>query len=332
MAVSRSPPLLLRSIKGRPFSLGDMATAYSKPHLTFADQLALLKSRGLKVRDEAQALAYLERVGYHRLAPYWLPLIQSSGSYHPNAEFQNAVDLYVFDKKLRLIMLDALERIEVAVRVAVAHKIGARDAFGHRDSKYLDQARSNKHNPRVGCSEHNAWLTKADLAEGDAKEDWVSEFRSQYGGSLPVWMAVELWTFGTVVKLLEISHPNDRHAIAKKFGVLPDTFVSWMRCLNDVRNTCAHHGRLWNKPLVNQPMLPKTWEARTVQHIGSAMPSRTRIYGAAAITRYLLGIINPQSRWHERFKGIWQTFPVVPVLLPANAGCPQNWESHQLWQ
>src|SRR5690242_9811884 len=105
-------------------------TTYSKPYLSLPQQLALLESRGMQISDKPKALSYLERIGYYRLSAYWYPyrvpkIIRLSdgsteergdGTFKTGTEFSQIIDLYVFDKRLRLLMLDALERIEIALR------------------------------------------------------------------------------------------------------------------------------------------------------------------------------------------------------------------------
>src|SRR5690349_1743582 len=124
-----------------------MRRPFSKPYLPVAEQIALLRSRGMQITDEARAAAALERIGYYRLSGYWYPLrgsvVNSDGTttildqFQPNAEFGQVVDLYVFDKKLRLIMLDALERVEVGLRTDIALLLGARSALAHREPQHL---------------------------------------------------------------------------------------------------------------------------------------------------------------------------------------------------
>lgn len=116
-----------------------------KPWKSFEDQLKLLKARGMQVDDNAAALDYLERIGYYRLSGYWYPMRQidkeesehqkapvRSDRFLPGSRFEDAVRLYVFDKKLRLLALDVLERIEMAVRADVAYVLGKRHPMAHR--------------------------------------------------------------------------------------------------------------------------------------------------------------------------------------------------------
>jgi abortive infection bacteriophage resistance protein len=201
-----------------------MLPPYAKRHLSFADQLALLMQRGLMVTDQSKAIHHLQRIGYGRLTLYWQPFQQNipdpsdpartvrSELFRPGAEFRHAVDLYLFDKQLRLLFLDAIERIEVALRVDLAHALGKRDPWAHRNTAFLDAHRANQ--AMQGSTRHASWLTKADQSITRSKEDWVERFLASYSSPLPIWMAVEAWDFGTLSWLLEMAHPNDRFAMA----------------------------------------------------------------------------------------------------------------------
>ena len=110
--------------------------AYKRPWKTFDEELKLLESRGMLVTERDSSLSYLERIGYYRLSAYWYPFRVFSFSqdsntgkitskatdvFAENTQFVNAVELYIFDKKLRLVVLDALERIEDSLRVDMAY-------------------------------------------------------------------------------------------------------------------------------------------------------------------------------------------------------------------
>ncbi len=106
---------------------------YDKPALTFDEQLALLQQRGLHVPDTARARHWLQRVSYYRLSAYFLPF-KHGELFRAGTDFDDVAGLYVFDRKLRLLVLDAIERIEVAMRTAVTYEVGHRfGAFGHTD-------------------------------------------------------------------------------------------------------------------------------------------------------------------------------------------------------
>ncbi|NOQ51188.1 MAG: hypothetical protein GQ578_03055 [Desulfuromonadaceae bacterium] len=96
---------------------------YNKPPITVDQQAELLIERGLICDDLPRLKRYLASIGYYRLSAYWLPFEQPSTdpvsrnhSFRPDTDFDQVLSLYIFDRKLRLVVLDALERIEVAVR------------------------------------------------------------------------------------------------------------------------------------------------------------------------------------------------------------------------
>lgn len=321
-----------------------MLPPYAKPHLSFADQVNLLKGRGLTISNEWRAERHLERIGYYRLKDYWEPLRQSrvftrpSGGrgteiledFRPGSRFEHAVDLYVFDKKLRLVMADAIERIEVGLRVDVAHVLGRRNAFAHRSTAYLDPKRSTAPQGTSNC--HAEWLVRADQNETRSRADWVQDFRTRYRPPLPIWMAVETWEFGSLSHLIAMAHPSDRMTISRKYDIrTPELLVSWIRMLSYVRNVCAHHSRLWNHPLVSQPKIPKGLDAPLVAHIGTYNFTQTRVYGAAAIAQHFLRVINPSSSWKSRLIDLWNHFPAIPGVSPSQAGFMPAWQTHDLW-
>lgn len=321
-----------------------MLPPYAKPHLSFANQVQLLKSRGLVITSDWQAERHLERIGYYRLKDYWFPLRQSRPAvrhdgtrftevledFRSGSLFEHAVALYVFDKKLRLLMADVIERIEVALRVDVSHILGQRDPWAHRNTAFLDPKRSNA--PRGAQTRHALWLARSDEAETRSRADWIQEFRRKYRPPLPIWMAVETWEFGSLSHLVEMAHPSDRIQLSRKYGLArPELLSSWIKTLSYVRNVTAHHGRLWNHPLVSQPMLPRAGEVPLLEHMRTYGSTQTRVYGAAAVAQHFLRVINPNSLWKERLKDLWDAFPQVPGLSPAQAGFMPAWRTQPLW-
>lgn len=157
--------------------------SYPKLWKSHSDQLDQLIGRGMIVTDRARAQDYLERIGYYRLSGYWfafrersepLCLLDEHGrkpkevreerialdAFRAGTTFQNAVDLYVFDKQLRLLVMDALERIEVALRVDVSHTLGKLDPFAYLKPDLFNDEFSVKLDKNSGVSRHHEWLGK----------------------------------------------------------------------------------------------------------------------------------------------------------------------------
>lgn len=193
--------------------------SYSKPWLSFDAQLDRLIERGMHVANRALALACLERIGYYRLSGYWFAFRERSGplcpweqsaritrrsqvtrialdSFRSGATFQNAVDLYVFDKKLRLLAMDALERIEVALRVDIAHELGRFDCFAYLRPELFHDNFCSTLVKETGLTRHHEWLGKHAQLIARSKEEFVRHNRAKYGLPLAIWVACEIWISG----------------------------------------------------------------------------------------------------------------------------------------
>jgi abortive infection bacteriophage resistance protein len=299
----------------------------------------------MRIGDRDTAAKCLARIGYYRLKSYWFPFRETieelhqdesvgiglSENFRPGTEFRYGVELYIFDKKLRLVLMDALERIEVAMRVAIAHTVGLRGTWAHHDIHNLDPNRAQRQ--RGGLSEHQRWLDRANGAEKRARADWVTEYRKTYcTPNLPLWMAVELWDFGLLSQFLAMARTPDRMTIARKFAVPnPEILVSWVRVLAYVRNLCAHHSRVWNNPIVNQPTIPRNNTVPRLEHVASKPWMQSRIYGGAAVAQHFLETINPTSEWKYRLSALWTDFPEIPGVSAQHAGFAAGWEAYPIW-
>lgn len=200
-----------------------MLSTYNKPHLPFKQQLNLLKARGLEVSNDNAALAYLTRIGYYRLSAYWYPL------------------------RLPLITQDPITQ---------KLKVSRQDNFcpGIKFENFTKKIRQN------GLTAYQEWLTKYNKVLARSKEDFFKHYKNKYGLPLPIWVSVELWDFGMLSTFFKGMQVADKDLIAAKYGIQDFTVMeSWLRTLNYVRNVAAHHSRLWNKNLIDQPKLPKKW-------------------------------------------------------------------------
>lgn len=295
----------------------------------------------MAVPDPPKADEYLQRIGYYRLSAYWFPFRKltqlQDGSYKlgddfkAGTEFKHATDLYAFDKSLRLLMLDAIERIEVSVRTEVALAIGRHAPRAHRDPTKVDRKFTTVYPPKPR-SMYADWIDKLNDKEATSKEEFADHFRSKYAGErMPIWIAVELLDFGPLSIFLSGMRYSDLQTIQASYGLRPHLIKSWIKSLSAVRNGCAHHSRLWNRPLVHQPALPKAGEIADLDHLLQAPAGNQRLYAALAISRILLRRINPRTEWANRLKALMRTFPTAPNITIADAGFPPGWDQLPLW-
>jgi abortive infection bacteriophage resistance protein len=297
------------------------------------------------VTDRRRALQYLERIGYYRLSGYWHPLRQSRqvndsrgravtqvlDQFRPGVTFSQAVDLYVFDKRLRLLLLDGIERVEIALRVHIALLLSARDPWAHRDPAQLHGNFAQKIDPRTGRTKFQTWISRLDENERRSKEEFVSHFRSRYSSPLPMWIAIELWDFGLVSTFLSGMKVADQATIASRYGLRRELLVSWVRSINFLRNVCAHHSRLWNISPADYPSPPRIGELPLLDHLARDRSAQSRIYAVAAAIQFLLRTVNPTTSWGQRLKDQLASFPAAPGASIRQSGFPSGWEGLPLW-
>ncbi len=309
--------------------------SYNKPYLPVADQITLIKRRGIVISDDALAQSYLEKIGYYRLSGYWYPYRRSAtgDQFREGSKFPEVLELYVFDKKLRLLFLDVIERIEIALRVRITLQLGQAGPLAHRTAAALHGNFSLKKDPQTNLTRHNIWLDRHDKSFANSKEEFAKHFKAKYPNEYPpLWIAAEVWDFGTMSILFSGLKKNDQTAIAATFGVRSfSVMASWLHAINVARNICAHHSRFWNKANVAQPKWPSEADCPSLAHVNGNNHAQTRLYGTAAICAYLLLSINPNSTWRARFKELIAQFPQSNIVSLNSAGFPAGWDTEQIW-
>lgn len=332
---------------------------YHKPWLSYRDQLQQLKERGLSVSDEPRALAALQRIGYYRLSGYWYAFRQRSGAccpltdqgraeskksrtthlaldaFVPGSTFQQAVDLYVFDKRLRLLALDGLERIEVGLRVEIAHTLGRLDPYAYLNPALLHEAFAHQIEQKAGLTRLHKWQENQARLINRSRETFIQHHKQKYGLPIPIWIASEVWNFGTLSQLFGGMRETEQDAISARYGIANGrVFASWLRSLNYLRNVCAHHSRLWNRNMTDQPRKPAAGEAMLFEQGWEDRHVQARPFLLLCIVQHLLMTINPTSTWWQRLAALLYEFPdLTPMGLDLRGmGVIDGWEKWKDWR
>lgn len=302
---------------------------YNKPALSFSQQVARLKARGLRIDDESAAEQKLARCNYYRLSAYWYPFRQlgDDGNVQSHMRdgttFSQVVDYYEFDRKLRGLVLDAIERVEIAIRTKVTYLLGHHyGPFAHLDP--------NNFHRRF---RHQAWLSKIRDETERSSEKFIEHFSNKYNGfpNLPIWMLTEIMSFGALSRLYKGMKNNksagitDKQDVASTYNVHYKTLEDWLHCLVYVRNVCAHHSRLWNRELAIRPRALKSpnW-------LPPVTPVNFRIFYPLLILRSLQSAIGMDDAWAYEVTNLIEPF----AEEQANRnfmGLPDNWRQHPIW-
>lgn len=294
---------------------------YEKPPLTFEQQADLLLSRGMR-GDRTAMIDRLSVVNYYRLSGYWHPFRKSGEStFRDNTTFDGVWQRYAFDRHFRLLVMDAVERIEVAVRTQLAYHLAHQsgDPFA-----YADDASAL---PYLKPEERSRFFAELANETEHSKETFVKHFNATYADEhfyMPIWMAAEVMTFGNVLTLFRGAHGDIRKQVAKPFGVDDLVLRSWLLTLNTVRNICAHHGRLWNREFGVQPRIPK----KAMEWHNPVVTAGQRMFTVLTICKYCLDRIAPQSHWSARWRELLTKYPYIPR---GSMGIPSNWEECPIW-
>jgi abortive infection bacteriophage resistance protein len=316
---------------------------YSKRALTVEKQADLLLRRGL-IGNRAEIIERLKAVNYYRLSGYLYPFRQPGDSFVPGTAFDAVWRRYNFDRRLRMLLLDAIERIEVAVRTRVVYNFVINHGpFGHLEPKNLPGFKRSKWGTRLirnlkrlaqlkgwENSEHAKWVGKLKNEKNRARDEFVRHFDTAYGDShedLPLWMAAELMTCETVQQLIQTMEPSLIKQVAADFGFPDQQFLSWAKAVFSLRNGCAHHARIWNRVFGVKPSIPgknKNPEWHTDPGFAT-----DRIGLLLTVCHHWLGKISPTTQWRQRVFALFDEYPDIPTN---SMGLPPLWRTHALWQ
>ncbi|GHV68993.1 CAAX amino protease [Bacteroidia bacterium] len=299
-----------------------MKVEYTKTSTLPQNLVPLLKYRGLTIIDEQKAINYITNIGYFRLSAYFYPLLKepkTNHSFKEGATFEMALDMYRFDRKLRILLFNEIEKVEVAVRSAMNDIISSElsNVFWMTDPV-------NFRNPEIFSK--TLKLIKSEIAK--TKEDFIVHFLSKYSNPYPpAWMIAEIIPLGILCNSFNnLTNKTLLKKVARHFGLPLPVFSSWLLLLSNLRNLCGHHARLWNKEIaiishnLNNPTYP--W-------INPAITDMKRVYFRICMIKYLLFTVSPNNNFTEKLKDILKQYPTVDTLA---MGFPENWEREPLWK
>ena len=316
-------PLHNAQIGGAFFLYRYMKTNYPK-HFSSPTQIVqiLKNNRGMIFTDESRAERYLTNISYHRLSAYIFPFYKIPKTnllLKDGTTFDKVLSLYRFDKKLRILLFNEMEKIEVAIRSVLAN-------FGCNELH--DDYWITVPTHFANSSKFNQTMSVVDKEIDASKEDYIEDFRASYIEPYPpAWMITEVLSFGNLNYIYSNIASNQlRKHIADYFGIKPKVFVSWLTILANLRNMCCHHARVWNREFALRPAealrLRDAW-------IDTSRIDHKRICYRLCIVKYLLNVISPNNDMTEKLKLLLTDFPMIDISA---MGFPSNWNDEMLWK
>ena len=297
----------------------------------------------MEICDDEFARRALREIGYYRLSGYSYPYraVQAetgllSDNFIEGTTIEKVVKLYRFDQELRAVTGLQLAKIEIVLRVMISHELGRVDPYIHLSPHKLGKKAWDKVNVRP-TEQYSEWLDKYSLSVVRSNEDSVIHYKKKYDAILPVWVAVHVLDWGGLRLLYGFARDEQRKAIAQQLNISESQLSSWLHCLNEVRNVCAHHGRLYSRTFPKSPML--TGEDHELGFLrrfvlddakeGNRKEKKGKCFAQFTIIQYLLSKMNLEGI--SDLPHLLHKFPEVSPVSVKDLGVPENWEELPLW-
>ena len=227
-----------------------------KPWRSWGEQLQLFKDRGLILSSGDDCLKFLKQVGYYRFSGYCRYFQKSPedgvNEFISGVTFDQIFEIYSLDQGLHQFLMGPISQIEILLRNRYAYMVAEKGgAYGeYLCDSYFSGAESSES------------LSEACIRDIERSKDrhilrYRDDSASEKYAKLPVWSAVEAFSFGTLSKCIERGqHGQMSHLICEDIGLAKSGFPSRLRSIVYLRNRCAHYGRLWNHCVIDAGAVP----------------------------------------------------------------------------
>ena len=295
---------------------------FTKPPTSLDQQIDILTQRGMVVSNKEQAKHFLQHMNYYRLSGYWLPFEASHNphQFQANTNFDQIIDLYIFDRELRLLVMDAIERVEVSVRTQWALYLSQKyGAHAHLDSNlFKDQQK------------YLRTLGKLTSEIGRSREAFIGHLIDTYDETTPpIWAIVEVISFGQLSQFYaNLKLRQDRKSIANAYNLDEKVLISFLHQINTVRNTCAHHSRLWNRRFTMQMTIPGNRPNNLRQNFNLDITAAKKIYNPLVMLAYLMDQICPVHHFKTKLLDLLTRHNINETDM----GFPQKWKDLPIWR
>ena len=279
-----------------------------KPPITFDEQVDKLRNRGCLINDMAFCKEVLAKTNYYRFTAYFLPFRnKDDDNYLHGTAFDTIYQIYEFDRKMRNTLFKAIEETEINLRTKLtyfhAHKFGA--------DGYMDKMNYNNEH------DHDKFIKRIENVISENKKLlFVKHHIEKYDGKFPIWVITELFSFGMLSRFYnDLSTPDQKKLAKELFNTYPKNLKSWLRCCTDLRNICAHYGRLYFR----------IFSAIPAGIDGINGNSNRQLYGAILA---LKEIYPDANKWNiEIFKSIYDLLKQYSSDINLrHIGFPDNWQ------
>ena len=313
---------------------------YTKKPLSISLQISKLKDRGLIINDEKLVGDYLSNISYYRLRAYTYPFQDNVNQDADHAftrkdiHFQDIIDLYCFDRRLRSLIFNAIEKIEVAFRAKIVQTYSEVTQNSHwfKEESLFQSKYYWESGEKIFI--YDTLLNDIYHEINRSNEDFIKHYKNKYiqPKMPPAWMTLEVISFGTLSRLYELLIKDDnKKAIAKSIGLNKiDILENWMHALSNLRNCCAHHSRIWNRRFIVSILLPNNTDFPFIDRNTIPAIRRNKLFAYLCCIKYILDIISPYNDFHRNLNILIKDGG--KLLSLKEMGFPDNWSYLGVWK
>ena len=306
---------------------------YSKKPLSIEEQIINLEKRGLNFSDKTIAAHYLQNISYYRLRAFTFPFQNNQDPeadhvfLRDDIDFGDIIDLYVFDRRLRNLLFNELEKIEVAIRtqLSLVYSVSSQNAMWYLDSQQYDN-----------CLDDAFSRLQEDIGEDvdRSNEDFIKHYYNKYDSPTmpPSWMSLEVVSFSTLSRMYKLlKRSADKKKVAHAFGIGDiDVFANWLHAFSNLRNCCAHHSRIWNRRFVVQLKLPYNTSRPFMMRPVLTTIKQNKLFALLSAIKYIVDIISPGNSFKNKLKELLEDNHRLLTLK--DMGFPVKWEELPVWK
>jgi abortive infection bacteriophage resistance protein len=293
--------------------------------ITIAQQIQQLKNRGMLFQNEITASDFLSNISYYRLKGYWwdMQLDSVNHTFLPNSSFETVLERYNFDRHLRLILFDAIERVEIALRTKMIYHM----SLSYEALWYLDC------NLFADSAKHTEHINHINREFDYSQEIFIKDHKRRFPNTdAESWKTLEVVSMGTLSKLYKnINHQlPEKTVIAKEFGLhLHSELSSWLEALVYARNIIAHHSRLWSRNMVKRPIDAIATPMDNWLTIPLTEVQKKKPFLIITALVYLSNKVTPGHHIKAKILELINDNPNVPIY---KLGFLNNWDTQPIWQ
>ena len=290
------------------------------PPTSISDQITRLTQRGMLFPDPGRATHFLSNVSFYRFQGYLEPFVDqtASGNVRPflaNTSFDSVIERYNFDRRLRILLLDAFNHIEVSIRTQWTYHLAYTQQGGeqsHLDPRLFSQ----------GYSGNLASLYRDYQQHGNRMHLYAF-------ANCPIWAVAEVMSFGQLSRWYGDTNRQVRRLVADHYQLGERILRALLRHLAPIRNFCAHHERLWDRDFITRLTVPTRMGAFTNPRSFFNRGNNVKLYNSLVMIAYLTRVITSSTEWPLRLVSLMNQYQNIPLN---QMGFVTGWHSLDIWK